>query len=83
MDNRALGLSAEILQNYMVKQDNFVFFLQLICVYTSFITYFVVKFISIVVTFKVFFRKKNMAPAKFLTNYKTTHIENYHIESTP
>ena len=46
--------------------------------------YFVVKFISIVMAFKVFFRKKNMSTATFLTNNKTTQIFlNCHIESMP
>ena len=32
--------------------------LQLISLYTSFITYFVVKFISLVVAFKIFYKEK-------------------------
>ena len=51
------------------KEGNF--FLQLICLYTSFITYFVVKFISIVVALR-YFRKKNMSTGTFLNNNMST-----------
>ena len=47
----------------------------LICLYTSFSTCFLAKFISLVVALEVFLKKENISTATFLINNKT--IQNY------